>query len=254
MGALIQTKGTQKLAKLFNDRFDASATGLSFAQTVKNAAGVLLPDAFGNPSNDLLKISDAFIAQNAGAVWPADGNDFLYPSATMRLNANAAAGTNTLQFAFATIPTSIAINSAVSSLTSRRSIPHGTTVVAPAPVVAGGILTVTLSQPLSVNVVAGENICFTTGRNEQLVRRWRWYLAHDLKGENHAAIQRAISSALAPPTTCKKIAFQTIEDTQKVLINVQPLLDATSEFDDTFKIDIILMTQQTTAPDPLDPQ
>jgi hypothetical protein len=253
MGSLIQTKGTQKLAQLFNARFNASGTGLAFAQTVTNSTNLTLPNAFSNPSNDLLAISDAFIAQNAGATWPADGNDVLYPSATLALNANAAAGSSTLQFAHAAIPAALAVNSAVSSLTSRLSIPHGTMVNNA--VLAAGVITVTLSQNLTAALNAGEKLCFTTGKNEQLVRRWRWYLAHDLKAENHAAIQRAISNALAPSSNCTQIAFQAIEDTQRVLINVQPLLDgAASEFADTYKIDIILMTQQTSAPDPLDQQ
>ena len=46
MGALIQTKGTQRLAKWFNDVFDDTGTGIKFARKVKNsvdAGAVTLP-------------------------------------------------------------------------------------------------------------------------------------------------------------------------------------------------------------------
>jgi len=79
MGSLIQTKGTQRLAKLFNDRFDAGSIGTT---------GGLVKAAFNDVSQDLLSISDSFIAANAVAGWPTTGttagDDLLYPAATMR--------------------------------------------------------------------------------------------------------------------------------------------------------------------------
>jgi hypothetical protein len=256
MGALIQTKGTQRLAKLFNQRFDGSTTGLSLAQTVQNSSGLTLAAAFGTPANDLLVISDSFIAQNAGQNWPADGDDLLYPGATLALSADAQANATQLSFQVpgTAIPASIGAGSAISSIITRGAIPHGTIIPKNAPpALNGNVLTVTISNPLPAKVLKGEMICFSQGKNEQLVRRWRWYLAHDLQAGNHLQIQRAIYNALVPANNCTKISFQTIEDTQRVLVNVQPLTTQ-GEFDGTYKLDIILMTQQTTAPDQLDPQ
>ena len=64
MGALIQTKGTQRLAKWFNNRFDDTATGLTAAGNVVSAS-CTLPAAFADSALNLLAISDRFIAQNA---------------------------------------------------------------------------------------------------------------------------------------------------------------------------------------------
>jgi hypothetical protein len=110
--------------------------------------------------------------------------------------------------------------------------------------------------PVHVTISPGppvERICFTQGRHEQLVRRWRWYLKYDLQPENHVAIRRAIANALND-TNFQKITFQTIEDTQRVLTNVETRLGGNFEFDDIFIMHIILMTQQTTSPDPIDQQ
>ena len=86
MGGLINTKGTQRLANLFNSRFSNLGTAGSWASTgtIPKTFGGSLSDAFDKEALDLLKISDSFIAQNAKAgFWPADFNDILYPSATM---------------------------------------------------------------------------------------------------------------------------------------------------------------------------
>ena len=263
MGALIQTKGTQRLAKLFNDRFDAGSM-----PSTRGVAGTFsgspinLRDSFRNVSLDLLAISDLFIAQNAvAASWTPDGNDFLYPSATLRAT-NATGSTNTLSFAlpsgFANIPAGsyVTVGSAVSSLDARKTIPKGTVAGAPtAPV--GGVFNVPLldknGAPVNVSITNQERICFNKGKHEQLVRRWRWYLRNDLLPENHAAMRRAISNALDDPAF-RRITFQTIEDKQRVVAIAETQLDGNLEFDDVYHMRIILMTQQTTAPDPLDPQ
>ena len=44
MGALIQTKGTQRLAHLFNNRFDAGSIGRT--RDVQNSSGTPLKTAF----------------------------------------------------------------------------------------------------------------------------------------------------------------------------------------------------------------
>src|SRR6516164_8441550 len=131
MGSLIQTKGTQRLAKLFNNCFDDSATGIGLARTLTSSSG-LLPDAFA-ASVTLDTISDNFIAQHAVAgSWAADLNDILYPSATLTASA-ATAGTNVLNF---TLPVGFAIplsancaiapRSTVCNLAPKNTIPAGT--------------------------------------------------------------------------------------------------------------------------------
>jgi len=263
MGGLIQTKGTQRLARLFNDRFDKGS--IATARGVNSSSPLSLAAAFRDSTRDLLTISDAFIAQFAGAGWPADGDDFLYPSATMKASAPTAAN-NVLNFTLpagvAAIPaaSSIAKGSAVFSLDNRNTIPRGTVVNTVSAVGAGGTFSVTLvdrtsaANPVPVTVPVGETICFTQGKHEQLVRRWRWYLRYDLKPDHHAAIRRAISTALDDQQFLK-VTFQAVEDTaQKALTIVETQLNKKFEFDDTYFMHIILMTQQTTAPDPLDPQ
>src|SRR5205809_8065924 len=103
MGAFIQTKGTQRLARFFNNLFDDSATGITFARGVATAASTL-PNAFAT-NNSLFTISEMFVAQNAVlATWTPDLNDFLYPSATLKA-ANAVNNGNVLTF---TLPTGFA--------------------------------------------------------------------------------------------------------------------------------------------------
>jgi hypothetical protein len=258
MGGLIQTKGTQRLANHFNTRFSnlAAARLWTSGNAVPKTFSGTLSDAFDKAALDLLKISDSFIAQNASSglgLWPADFNDVLYPSATMI--AAAASATNSLSFSFpagiTTIPSMIQSGSSVISLDKRGSIQNNTTVTAPPNQTAGGF-TVSLSG--NVNVSKGERISFTTGTHQRLVRRWRWYLSHDLKPENDSAIQNAISSAL-DDQDFQLITFQAVEDTQSVLINVEQQMDANNiAFINQFILHIILMTQKTTAPDTLDPQ
>jgi hypothetical protein len=267
MGGLIQTKGTQRLAKLFNNRFDAGGP-LTAALNVKSSGNtlhpgnVLLPAAFAQASLDLLAISDLFIAQNALSGWPNDWNDFLYPSATMAAT-NTSNATATLQFTVApgaplaagspeSVPNFIAQGAAVSNLTAAGKIPHGTTVssvvvnVPPSP-----NFSVNLSAPVKVN--AGDLISFAKGKHEQLVRRWRWYLGNDLLPENHTGIRSAISNALNDPTYIK-ITFQTVEDKQHVVVTPFSKVDNSDEFGVDMIMQILLLTQSTTAPDRLDPQ
>jgi hypothetical protein len=256
MGALIQTKGTQRLARHFNDRFDNNS--MNATRGVSNASRTLR-NAFADGSLDLLAISDMFIAQNAGSGWPSDGNDFLYPSATM--TTTSAGPGSTLQFRLPSgvtaIPDMILQGGApICSLDTRKirgafggvpTLGAGGNFSVPVVDKPGGTTSVTI--PFAAN----ERISFAKGRHERLVRRWRWYLQHDLTPENHAAIRRAISAALED-TDFKKITFQSVEDTQRVLAKPERQLTTNFEFDDAFIMHIILMTQQTTAPDPLDPQ
>jgi hypothetical protein len=264
MGGLINTKGTQRLANLFNSRFSNLNAAGKWTSTgaVPKTFGGTLNDAFDKNAFDLLKISDSFIAQNAAAaanLWPADGNDILYPSATMTTTATS--NTATLSFnlpaGINALPAGSMIRNGASviSLDKRGSIQKDTT-VATAPVVAAGppaTLTVTLSQAAN-NASNGERICFITGTHQRLVRRWRWYLSHDLKPENDSAIKNAISSALDDPDF-QSITFQTIEDTQSVVTSIEQQLDANNlVFINQFILHVILLTQKTTAPDLLDPQ
>jgi hypothetical protein len=261
MGGLIQTKGTQRLAKLFNNRFDDSATGIGLAGTLISSTGPL-PDAFSaNVTLDF--ISDNFIAQHAIAgSWLADLNDVLYPSATLTATI-ATAGTNVLNFTlppgFAfplTANCAIAQHSTVCNLAPKNTIPAGTFVGAVTPG-AGRNFTVTLvdknAANVNVTVAAGDMINFATGNHQRLVRRWRWYLQHDLKLENHQAIRLAIFNALNDPSFIK-IIFQTVEDKQKVVVTPLSKLVGADELGDQQIMHILLLTQSTTAPDKLDPQ
>lgn len=261
MGALIQTKGTQRLAKLLNNCFDDTATGIALARGLNSSTGSL-PDAFAADVT-LDFISDNFIAQHAIAgAWLADLNDVLYPSATLTAT-NATAGTNILNFTLPagytfplTANCAIAPTSTVSNLADKSTIPRGTFVGVVTPG-AGRNFTVTLvdrnNAPVNVTVAASDMISFATGRHDRLVRRWRWYLKRDLRSENHRAIRLAISSALNDPSFIK-ITFQTVEDTQKVLVTPQSKLSGADELSDQMIMHILLLTQSTTAPDRLDPQ
>src|SRR4051812_17010101 len=127
MGGLIQTKGTQRLARWLNNRFDASATGMSVTKAAGSSHGPGTMLGNFDPANglSLATISENFIAQYAGSGWPNDWNDLLYPSATM-IPTNPSAATATLQFALApgsavhppAIPSLIAPGAAVSNLTA----------------------------------------------------------------------------------------------------------------------------------------
>jgi hypothetical protein len=180
-------------------------------------------------------------------------------------NPSGGAATNVLNFrlpgGIGVVPNAIAANSAVCSLDARKTIPHGTKVGAVSVVTggAGGTFNVTLvdknAAPVNVTVTNLERISFAKGKHEQLVRRWRWYLKYDLAPANHAAIRGAISSALEDTDfSFAKITFQTVEDTQRVLVTVERYLNNSDEYDDTYQMCIVLVTQPTTAPDPLDPQ
>ena len=265
MGALIQTKGTQRLAKFLNIRFDGSATGLSFIRSTQRTGGTLLSADFENTTgqNSLLKISDLYIAQNAtaaGTTWPADGNDLLYPFSATMVPTNPGASVSPLQFTLAAgskKPDAIAVGSTVSNLTARGNIPPGTTVGNVTPVVANAFsvtLFDTAGNALPVKVGAKDKISFAPGKHERLVRRWRWYLKNDLKDENDNAIRSAISAALDDPSI-NMIIFQTAEDTQNVVVTTQQKLNnATDELGDEIDMYILLLTQSTTAPERLDPQ
>jgi hypothetical protein len=247
MGALIQTKGTQRLVKLFNDRFSS----LNATRAWKNKMGAAVPNAFR--SGTLCQISDAFIADNADpANWPIDMNDLFYPSATLAVVSGA---NDTLIFKPpGTQPTAIAQGAAVACINKPNRIEKKTKVKSA--VLNAGILTVTLTKQILSNPAAGELISFATkkGNHERLVRRWRWYLQNDLVPQNNDAIRQAISTALDNDDFYVSVLFQTVEDIQKVIAAPQSKLDNDDESTDDLVMSILLMTQETTAPDKLDPQ
>jgi hypothetical protein len=223
----------------------------------------LLPDAFA-ANVTLDAISDNFIAQHAIAgAWTADLNDVLYPKCATLTAASPTVGTNVLNFTlpvgFAfplTANCAIAPHSTVCNLAPKNTIPTGTFIGAVTPG-AGRNFTVTLVDRTgaNVNVTVAQNdmINFAMGRHQRLVRRWRWYLQHDLTLENHQAIRLGISSALND-TSFIKITFQTVEDKQKVLVTPLSKLDNSDELNDEMVMHILLLTQATTAPDKLDSQ
>lgn len=248
MGALIQTKGTQRLAKLFRDRFkDLTATRGWRDSTSPTAKSV--QDVFGECAK-LLDASDALIAQNAGANWPADMGDLLYPSATFKVD--SVVDNTTLKFKIpGTLPSAIVKDSAVCCLNAPKKIPKRTKVSATPNLPVGGILTVGFTK--NVTVKAGDFVSFALGKHERLVRRWRWYLENDLTPENDRIIRLAIFTAL-DSDDFKRILFQTVEDTQRAVVTPISVVDPDDELTDDMEMHILLMTQSTTAPDKLDPQ
>src|SRR6202000_748591 len=64
-------------------------------------------------------------------------------------------------------------------------------------------------------------ISFTNVNHQNLLRRWRYYLAIDLAPSNHSRIQSAVLAALFD-TSVTSVTFQTIEDiAQIVLVNTE---------------------------------
>ena len=61
-------------------------------------------------------------------------------------------------------------------------------------------------------------------------------------------MKNAISAAL-DDQDFQAITFQSLEDTQSVLITTEQQLDNTFEFTNQFLMHVVLMTQRTTAPD-----
>lgn len=256
MGALIQTKGTQRLVNLFNARFSTLATTRGWT----NSAGQNLFTAFN--SGTLLSISNSFIAQNASTTsassWPADMNDLLYPGATLSVSSvvNSSTFTFTIpgnQPSAIVQPAGGLPGSTVSSVDKGKAkrVQNNTAVNSAS--VSGGVLTVQLSKP-APKLAVGDLVCFALGKHQRLVRRWKWYLEQDLAPENDKAIRQAIHTALDDDNPYVTITFQTIEDTQQVVVTPQAKLDPNDELSDDMVMNILLMTQSTTAPDKLDPQ
>ncbi len=267
MGGLIQTKGTQRLANFLNkQRFDAGSIGRT--RTLENnivGVRVRLRDAFALALDNtpLLTISDAFIAQNAGSTWYANGRDALYPATT--LIAQATPNPNQITFSNPAPgwPNSIPLGVASPTITAANlehgkgpAIQRGITVAA-VTAIAGNQTTVTFSNSVA-GCVAGDRISFSNVNHKNLVRRWRHYLAFDLTPANHSRIQSAVLSALFD-TSVSYVTFQTIEDVaQTVLVNTE--YPTTGDPDDSNLdtankyISVALITSRTSAPDPLDPQ
>jgi hypothetical protein len=256
MGSLIQTKGTQRLAHLFNNRFD---TG-SIAQTraVKNASGTSLQGAFaGLP--DLRSISDIFIAQFASNHWVPNVRDVLYPAATLiavTIAPGAVAGTTDVTFndPSAGWPLLIANGISAADLDHPVGVPKGATVINVArgnPV--AGQTKVTFNAVVTAQVT--DRISFCPVKHQNLVRRWRYYLENELVGSNHTAIQSAALTALTD-LSVTSVRFQAVESsTQTVFVET---IFATTDADDdnldpTHKsLFVALMTARTKAPDPVD--
>jgi hypothetical protein len=268
MGGLIQTKGTQRLANFLNkQRFDAGSIGRT--RTLENNIGgvrVRLRDAFASTLDNtpLLTISDAFIAQNAGATWFANGRDALYPATTLVAVATPAANQITFNNPAAGWPNSIPVGGASPTITAANLeqgkgalIQRGTTVTAVA-AAGGNQTTVTFSNPVG-GCAANDRISFSNINHKNLVRRWRHYIALDLTPANHSRIQSAVLSALFD-TSVSYVTFQTIEDvTQTVLVNTEYNTTAGDPEDSSLDIatkyiSVALITSRTSAPDPLDPQ
>jgi hypothetical protein len=259
MGALIQTKGTQRLARFFNNqRFDAGS--IAKTRSVQNSIsgvtmtlGAAFAAAFD--SSPLLTISDNFIAQNASANWVNNGRDLLYPAAT--LVAQSVAGNKiTFNNPIPGWPSAIAVGVSAADFERSLGIPKGATVTKiDLATPAAGQTTVTFS--VNVTAQANDRISFCLLKHQNLVRRWRHFLLNDLQPTNHSLIQSAVLSALTD-TSVASATFQTIEHyDQRVVTNTEfqttnaddENLDSTTKF-----IQVALITPRTTAPDPIDQQ
>src|SRR5262249_6169164 len=140
----------------------------------------------------------AFIAQYASANWVPNGRDVLYPAVTLVAQAVPAAG-NQITFSNPNPgwPPTIVLGVSAANLDRPPGIgiPKGATVTAIALATpAAGQTTVTFSSPVTVQV--NDRISFCLKKHQNLVRRWRYFLAHDLQPSNHSLIQSAVLSAL----------------------------------------------------------
>lgn len=251
MGGLIQTKGTQRLAHLFNNRFDKAS--LPKTRDIKTSSGTTLKAAFATLP-DLLTISDTFIAQNSSsaATWVPKGRDVLYPGAT--LVAVAVAGSDiTFDDPIGGWPALIANGVSASDLKRSLGVPKGALVTNVVPSNPAGKTTVTFSKPVTAQV--GDCICFCPLKHQNLVRRWRHYLEHDLDPSNHAKIQGTVLTALTDPSVTE-VKFQALEHTVQSVF-VETILGTTNDEDDNIdpnhkSLFVALMTARTTAPDPID--
>jgi hypothetical protein len=249
MGALIQTKGTQRLARLFNNRFDTDS--IDQTRNVQNSSGTLQA-AFATLPN-LLAISDNFIAQNATAQWVPKVRDVLYPAAT--LVAVAVSGKKiTFIDPAPGLPPLIANGISAADLDLALGVPKGATVsnVARGTPTAGKT-TVTFSVAVTAKV--GDRISFCPLKHQNLVRRWRFYLGTDLNGNNHTRIQSAVLTALTDPSvTCAR--FQAVENSTQTVF-VETIFATTDDEDDNLdpahkSLFVALMTARTNAPDTVD--
>jgi hypothetical protein len=253
MGALIQTKGTQRLTHLFNNRFDKGS--IDRTRAVVTNSGITLQAAFANFS-DLLTISDQFIAQNANTNsnnWVLKGRDVLYPAAT--LIAVAVSGSDiTFKDPALGCPDLIANNISAADLDLPLGVPRGAKVKNVSHNTAANQTTVTFDSPVAAQV--GDRISFCPVKHQNLVRRWRYYLATELIGSNHSAIQGGVLTALTG-NSVTRVEFQAIEDaTQAVHVETIPGTtdDDDSNIDPTHKsLSIVLMTVRTNnTADPVD--
>ena len=257
MGGLIQTKGTLLLMKFFSNTFTAANINAMSAASAASAAvvtGFKADFAARYSVRSLHYISEKYRAQNP------DGSDVFYPTASVlnSVQPPAAGHLNVLPFVNAlpswanpvgSFTTPGLANKAISNETHPATIPAGTTVTAVS--VAANTVTTSVNVP---NVQANDTIVFSDPSNPNLIKRWKWYLQHDLTNDNHRAIQDAINQFLYDSTFYQAM-FQTIEsDTQKVFSSVEYPLNGSVLNAAQKTMNIVLQTAYTTAPDPLDPQ
>jgi hypothetical protein len=241
MGSLIETKGTQRLARLFNsERFDSTNI-----VTMRGIVG--LTTAFGSNSDQrsLLSISDQFRNKWTG------GADALYPSATVT-TVQAVIAANRLTFT-QRLPTFVQNGMSIHNET-QPGIPRHTT-ISNLQNTAGGPWTVDTNNPVTAS--AGDTIVFSYAPHPNLIKRWRYYLQNELDPANHSLIQNAIFTALNDPSYTH-IRFTVLEDATQRVIS-QRAYNTNNPTDDNIDpqhqhMHIILLTKATNAPDPLDPQ
>jgi len=102
-----------------------------------------------------------------------------------------------------------------------------------------------------------DRISFCLKKHQNLVRRWRYFLEHDLQPSNHSLIQSAVLSALTD-TTVASATFQTIEHHDQMVLTNTEFMTTNADDDNldpaTKYMQVALITPRTTAPDALDAQ
>jgi hypothetical protein len=273
MGALIQTKGTRLLVSFLGNQFgggNAAAVNLAWLRQQAQPGGSL-PDLIndfavaptvGSPNQaNQLAFSSQFLydlSEKYATLGP-NSTPVFYPlappfSGSLQTSSGTAAGAGqrTLNFTSApNVPYWVSSGMTVTDATHPAAIQAGTTVQS----TTSTTVTITLDVA-APGISAGDNITFAYANHGNLLKRWRYFLQHELKAQFHDEIRSAILQALTD-TTINHIQFDAIEDvTQSVNVATEHnLVSQGGQLDPRSKhIKIVLLTLPTRAPDPVDPQ
>ena len=276
MGALIQTKGTQLLARFFSSQFGAGTYdarsvnlnwmrnnpsdahggpggGASQVQNLINDFG-LIP--YGGAKINPLSLSRYFLydlSQNYSGLGP-NSTDLFYPPLTanpagLDLTTGAAIQAGDGQLTFALVPSWVRVGMTITD--TRGAIAPNTTVQNP--------ITATYFA-ISANAVAaaaaGDQITFSDPNHANLLARWQYYLQYEMQPAVHDTIRQGIYLALVDGSV-KNIKFDAVEHTVQTanISNEYEALPSGGKLDDTRKhMRILLLTSATKSPTNVDSQ